>query len=51
MKKKPFTKKLLSADTIARMADSGKDVSRYFSNSGKMMKPLQHARSSPTLVR
>jgi hypothetical protein len=34
-------KKHLSADAIARLADNGKDVSRFFTNSGKMMKPIQ----------
>ena len=35
------TKKPASAETIARMADNGKDVSRFFTNSGRMMKPIQ----------
>lgn len=30
-----------SAETIARMADRGKDVSRYFTNRGGMMPPIQ----------
>jgi hypothetical protein len=34
-------KKPASAETIARMAASGKDVSRFFTNSGRMMKPIQ----------
>ncbi len=34
-------KKPVSAETIARMADNGKDVSRFFTNSGRMMKPIQ----------
>jgi hypothetical protein len=34
-------KKPASAETIARMADNGKDVSRFFTNSGQMMKPIQ----------
>jgi len=34
-------KKPASAETIARMADTGKDVSRFFTNSGQMMKPIQ----------
>lgn len=41
MKKTRSKKKHLSADAIARLADSGKDVSRFFTNSGKMMKPIQ----------
>ena len=34
-------KKPLSAERIARVADSGKDVSQFFTNSGRMMKPIQ----------
>ena len=34
-------RKPVSAETIARMADSGKDVSRFFTNSGEMRKPIQ----------
>ena len=34
-------KKPASAETIARMADNGKDVSRFFTNSGQMRKPIQ----------
>lgn len=41
MKKKRSRKKQVSAETIARQADKGKDVSRFFTNSGKMMKPIQ----------
>ncbi len=31
----------VSADTIARLADQGKDVSRFFTNKGRMMGPIQ----------
>jgi hypothetical protein len=41
MKKTRSRKKPTSAETIARLADNGKDVSRFFTNSGKMMKPIQ----------
>jgi hypothetical protein len=41
MKKTRSKKKPLSADAIAGLADNGKDVSRFFTNSGKMMKPVQ----------
>jgi hypothetical protein len=41
MKKPRPRKKPISAETIARRADNGNDVSRYFTNSGKMMKPIQ----------
>jgi hypothetical protein len=34
-------KKPALAESIARMADNGKDVSRFFTNSGRMMKPIQ----------
>lgn len=30
-----------SAETIARMADRGKSVSRFFTNAGRMMEPIQ----------
>lgn len=30
-----------SAEAIARMADQGQDVSRFFTNSGRMMEPIQ----------
>jgi hypothetical protein len=35
------TKKAPSAESIARMADRGEDVSRFFMNRGKMMRPIQ----------
>ena len=31
----------VSAEFIARMADNGKDVSRFFTNAGQMRKPIQ----------
>jgi len=34
-------KKPMAAETIARLADNGKDVSRFFTNSGRMMGPIQ----------
>ena len=37
-RKKP---KAVPAESIARLADGGKDVSRFFTNSGKMMPPVQ----------
>ena len=30
-----------TAETIARLADRGKDVSRFFTNAGRMMAPIQ----------
>lgn len=41
MKKTRSKKKAISAEGVARMADNGKDVSRFFTNCGKMMKPIQ----------
>jgi hypothetical protein len=31
----------VAAETIARLADKGKDISRFFSNSGHMIGPIQ----------
>jgi hypothetical protein len=33
--------KRVSAESIARFADRGKSVSRFFTNSGRMMPPIQ----------
>src|SRR5260370_8267291 len=41
MKNTPHKRKPVSAETIARMADKGKDVSCFFTNSGEMRKPVQ----------
>jgi hypothetical protein len=41
MKNTQLKKKTVSAESIARMADNGKDVSRFFTNSGEMRKPIQ----------
>jgi len=35
------TPKPPSADEIADMADRGEDISRFFTNTGKMMPPIQ----------
>jgi hypothetical protein len=40
MKKTPKKKKPISAERIARMADRGEDVTRFFTG-GKMMNPIQ----------
>jgi hypothetical protein len=40
MKSTPRKKKPVSAEAIARMADRGEDISRFFTNDGKMMPPL-----------
>jgi hypothetical protein len=34
-------KQPVAAETIARLADNGKDVSRFFTNAGHMMGPIQ----------
>jgi len=41
MKKISKSKRAVSAEAIARLADAGKDISSYFTNKGKMMPPLQ----------
>ncbi len=33
--------KAVAPETIARLADSGKDISRFFTNSGRMVGPIQ----------
>ena len=35
------TRPAVSADEIARRADRGEDVSRFFTNDGRMMPPIQ----------
>jgi hypothetical protein len=34
-------RKPAAAESIARMADEGKDVSRFFTNDGRMVSPVQ----------
>ena len=41
MKNNSRHRKPVSADAIARLADQGKDVSRFFTNTGRMMGPIQ----------
>ena len=41
MKKIRKRRKPVSADAIARLADEGRDVSRFFTNNGRMMGPIQ----------
>jgi len=41
MKKIRDRKKAVSAETIARLADQGRDISRFFTNAGRMMPPIQ----------
>jgi hypothetical protein len=33
--------RIISADDIARLADEGQDVSRFFTNDGRMVSPIQ----------
>jgi len=35
------SRKAVSAEVIARLADEGRDVSRFFTNTGRMMGPIQ----------
>jgi hypothetical protein len=30
-----------SAESVARLADSGEDISKFFTNTGRMMQPIQ----------
>ena len=41
MKSTRKQKKPVSAENIARLADQGKDVSRFFTNAGRMIGPIQ----------
>jgi len=41
MKKASKTNRPLSAESIAQLADRGKDISGYFTNTGKIMPPLE----------
>ncbi len=41
MKNTRRTTKSISAEGIARLAEQGKDVSRFFTNRGRMMAPIQ----------
>ena len=40
MKKTSKTKRIASAESIARKADKGENISAYFTNRGRMMPPL-----------
>jgi len=41
MKKTRKPGKRLSAEAIARLADQGKDISRFFRKQGRMVQPIQ----------
>jgi hypothetical protein len=49
MKKTRKRKKPPAAEQIARMADRGEDVSKFFTNKGKMMAPIQRVNVDFTL--
>jgi len=52
MRSKRKKSKPVTAETIARFADEGRDVSRFFTNTGRMMGPIQRVNvdfSSPML--
>jgi hypothetical protein len=41
MKSRHKPRKPVSAEAIARLADRGTDVSRFFTNKGQMIRPIQ----------
>ena len=41
MKSTRNRKQPVSAEIVARMAEQGKDISRFFTNRGRMMAPIQ----------
>ena len=41
MKSTRKLKRAMSAENIARLADRRKDVSRFFTNAGQMLRPIQ----------
>ena len=41
MKKTRKTKRPVSAEKFAKMADRGEDVSSFFTNKGRMVRPIQ----------
>ena len=49
MKSTRSQKKPVSAEAVARMAERGKDVSRFFTNKGRMMAPIQRVNVDFTL--
>ena len=42
-KKRTKSKRDLSAEHIARIADSGRSVAAFFTNNGRMIHPISHA--------
>jgi hypothetical protein len=51
MRRTSKSKRPISAESIARLADKGEDISSYFTNKGKMMPPLEagpaHVKTKP----
>lgn len=47
--KKTHKKETVTAEQIARMADKDEDVSKFFTNKGKMMPPIQRVNVDFTL--
>jgi hypothetical protein len=41
MKRASKTKSTVSAESLARLAEKGQDISTYFTNKGKVMPPLE----------
>jgi len=41
MKKTSKRQNSIPAESIAKLAEKGKDVSRFFTNQGQMMRPIQ----------
>jgi hypothetical protein len=52
MKQTRKTAKPITAEAIARLADRGKDISRFFKGQGRMVQPTRHvdANSKPYQV-
>lgn len=48
MKRPSKSKQPLSAESIARLADNGQDISSFFSNKGKMIQPLTDKEANST---
>jgi hypothetical protein len=47
--KKTSKKKTVSAESVAKKAERGENISRYFTNRGKMMQPIQRINLDVTM--
>jgi len=47
MKKTRKSVRPVSAETIARLADQGKDISGFFKGQGRMVQPIQRVNVDP----